>query len=108
MSAVRILKYALLVVAGIGILSYLVMHLWNWILPASAGWNPISYWQAMGLLVLSKILFSGWGNGKSKWKQSQWKSKMKEKWNNMSEDEREKFKDLLSPCDRKTKESNPE
>ncbi len=91
-------KYVVLIIAGIAILSFVVMQLWNWILPEAAGWNTITFWQAMGLLVLSKILFSGWGRGGSKWKQYRWKSKMKEKWDNMSDEEKSKFKDMMGPC----------
>ena len=39
----------------------LVMHLWNWLLPALFGWHPIGFWQALGLLVLCRILFGGFG-----------------------------------------------
>jgi len=92
------LKYILFVVAGIGIFSYVVMFLWNWILVSSAGWNPITFWQAMGLLLLSRILFGHWGRGESKWKKHQWKHKMKEKWDSMSQEEKDKFKDMMSPC----------
>jgi hypothetical protein len=36
-----------------------VMSLWNWLMPTLFGWHVISYWQALGLLILSKILFGG-------------------------------------------------
>ena len=42
-----------------------VMHLWNWLLPTLFGWRQISFWQALGLLVLCRILFGGWGGGSS-------------------------------------------
>ena len=38
-----------------------VMHLWNWLLPALFGWRLITFWQAVGLLVLCRILFGRWG-----------------------------------------------
>ena len=38
-----------------------VMHLWNWLLPALFGWRQITFWQALGLLVLCRILFGGFG-----------------------------------------------
>src|SRR5947208_16634331 len=37
----------------------LVMHLWNWLLPMLFGWRQITFWQAVGLLVLCRILFGG-------------------------------------------------
>ena len=34
----------------------LVMHLWNWLLPALFGWRVITFWQAIGILALCRIL----------------------------------------------------
>ena len=42
-------------------LSAIVMWLWNAILPNVVNVSSITYWQAMGILVLSKILFGGFG-----------------------------------------------
>lgn len=39
----------------------LVMHLWNWLLPPLFGWRLLTFWQALGLLVLCRILFGGLG-----------------------------------------------
>jgi hypothetical protein len=41
----------------------LVMHLWNWLLPPIFGLHMITFWQALGLLLLSRILFGSWGAG---------------------------------------------
>ena len=38
---------------------WIVMSLWNWLLPALFGWRMITFWQALGLLVLCRILFGG-------------------------------------------------
>ena len=38
-----------------------VMHLWNWLLPPLFGWRPVTFWQALGLLALCRILFGGHG-----------------------------------------------
>jgi hypothetical protein len=49
-----------LVIVGIAGLGYLVMLLWNWLLPTLfVGVREIDYMQALGVLVLSKILFGG-------------------------------------------------
>lgn len=42
---------------------WVVMHLWNWLLPALFGWKMITFWQALGMLVLCRILFGRWGGG---------------------------------------------
>jgi hypothetical protein len=53
-------KIALLVAVGITAAGWVVMALWNWLMPALfSGTNQINYLQALGLLVLSKILFGG-------------------------------------------------
>jgi hypothetical protein len=41
----------------------IVMHLWNWLLPGLFGWRLITFWQALGLLLLCRILFGGLGRG---------------------------------------------
>ncbi len=39
----------------------MVMRLWNWLLPPLFGWHQITFWQALGLLALCRILFGGFG-----------------------------------------------
>ncbi len=51
------------VVAGIFVFGSVVMLLWNNILPAVFGIKTITFWQALGILVLSKILFGGFRGG---------------------------------------------
>ena len=41
----------------------IVMHLWNWLLPPLFGWRELTFWQALGTLVLCRILFGGFGGG---------------------------------------------
>jgi|SRR5215813_3818828 len=41
----------------------IVMHLWNWLLPPLFGFREISFLQALGLLILCRILFGGFGMG---------------------------------------------
>ena len=38
-----------------------VRLLWNWLLPPLFGWRQITFWQALGLLALCRILFGGFG-----------------------------------------------
>jgi len=45
---------------------YITMRLWNWLMPEILGLGTINYWQALGLLILAKILFGGFGDHKSK------------------------------------------
>lgn len=41
---------------------WLVMLLWNHLMPSLFGLTVITYWQAVGLLVLAKLLFGGFGH----------------------------------------------
>lgn len=73
-------------------LTFVVMWLWNAILPETIYVNTITYWQAMGILILSKILFGGFskcGNHRPNFKKRRLINKMK----NMSPEERLKFKE---------------
>lgn len=56
----RCLKIALLALAGIAAVTWVVMQLWNCLLPdLFIGVSPIGYWQALGVLALCRILFGG-------------------------------------------------
>jgi len=52
-------------VLGVGLLflfGWVVMLLWNWLMPEIFGLKTITYWQGGGLLALSSILFKGMGS----------------------------------------------
>lgn len=88
------LMFMVLFIAAILLFSAAVMGLWNAILPAVLGVNAITFWQALGILILSKILFGGFGRrgGWNRGGHRQWKTGMQNKWANMTAEEREKFK----------------
>ena len=45
----------------------IVRQLWNWLLPPIFGWREITFWQALGMLALCRILFGGFaGHGLSR------------------------------------------
>src|SRR5688500_8779356 len=71
------------------------MYLWNWLVPALFSGPLITFWQAVGLLVLAKLLFGfgrgGWG-GRHCGSHYGWKYRMKERWGNMTPEEKEAFK----------------
>jgi hypothetical protein len=82
---------ALIVIAAVAIFGFIVQHLWNWLIPAIVGWHPINFWQAVGILVLSKILFGGFHRGGG----MHWRHRMGERWEKMSPEEREKFRQAM-------------
>jgi hypothetical protein len=67
-----------------------VMHLWNWLLPALFGWRQVTFWQALGLLALCRILFGGFGGHGHHSSKS--RRRMAEHWEQMTPEEREKFR----------------
>ena len=81
---------ALLGVLAAALLGFVVMSLWNWLLPALFGMKAVSYWQAMGLLILSRILLGGFHrHHRPSFRHRQ---RMLERWEQMSPEEREKFR----------------
>jgi hypothetical protein len=87
------LGIALCVAAAIFAFGFIVMGLWNHILVAVLGVKAITFVQALGILVLSKILFGGFkGRGGCHGGRGMWKERMAEKFANMTPEEREKFK----------------
>ena len=81
------------IVVFILLLGGIVMLLWNAILPPVLGVKKITFWQAVGLFVLSKVLLGGWPGRGFKRKYTEKKRRWKEKWMNMSEEERARFKE---------------
>ena len=73
------------------VVGLVVMGLWNAILPAVLGIKTITFVQALGILLLSKILFGGFYGG-FRGRGGQWKQRMQQKMGNMTPEEREKFK----------------
>jgi hypothetical protein len=84
-------------IVAIAAFGWVTQLLWNWIVPALFAGPLISFWQALGLLALSKILFSGFG-GKGSHKcghyghGTSWKQRWSEKFSGLKPEEREAFK----------------
>jgi hypothetical protein len=81
-----------MVIAGLAVFTGIVMWLWNNVLAVVLHISLISFWQALGLLVLSKILFGGFRGGGGRWGRHKWKSDMIQRWDGMSGEEKEKFR----------------
>ena len=93
----RILKFLVFGVLFVAIFGFAVMRLWNWLMPGLFGLHALTYWQALGILILSKILFGGFRGGRhgSPW---YWRRRMTERWQQMTPEEREKFRQGLWGC----------
>ena len=94
----RIVKIVILSIVGVLLFGILIMALWNWLVPDLFRGPEITFWQALGLFLLAKVLFGGWGAG-GRWRHSypaQWKNKYYEKLSTMTPEERERFKQRMT------------
>ena len=95
-------KYIFWFLVMVAIFTAIVMLLWNWLVPDLFGGRMINYWQAMGLLALTRIL-----TGLGKAGTDHWKHKMNHGWNSLPAVEKErlrqKFKDRW--CNNESEES---
>jgi hypothetical protein len=71
----------------------IVLHLWNWLLPPLFGWRMIGFWQALGILVLCRILFGGHGFRGGPRRDWGWRRRWSERWEKMTPEEREKMRE---------------
>jgi MFS family permease len=85
---------------------WIVQYLWNWLLPPLFGWRMITFWQALAILVLCRLLFGRWGGGRhgghgmrNRWRggmrermAEKWEQRWAERWEEMTPEEREKFR----------------
>jgi len=85
---------------------FVVMSLWNWLAPAILGVGMITFWQAVGILILLRILFGGpgrygryfhrgyafqgYGNHYGH-RGAMWRMRMYRKWQNMTPEQKRKY-----------------
>lgn len=72
------------------------MVLWNWLVPALFSGPELRFLEALGLLLLTRILFGSWGGrGCRNGGGPQWKHKYYEKLSSMTPEDRERFKSRM-------------
>jgi hypothetical protein len=107
----RLLWIAPLALVGIAVFitlgGLLVRWLWNWLLPPLFGWREVTFWQALGLLVLCRVLFGGFGHHRSYRGDSSIRrrvtdrvvdrmaERVAERWDSMTPEERERFRQRI-------------
>ena len=102
----KIVGYVVFGFAAVLFVNYLFMLLWNMLIPDLFNGPVLNFYQALGLMVLAKILFGFGGYGKQhEWKSHQnsidsnkreeWKRKIESKMANMTEDDKLKFKNSM-------------
>ncbi len=91
----RFLLFLLFVFAVVVPLGFIIMALWNNILAVIIPVTIINFWQALGLFLLSRILFGGFP-GKPGWaghgRRRHEMAEMRNKWFNLSPEEKNQFK----------------
>ena len=88
-----LLKGLKLLVFGMWVIAVLgggVMLLWNWLIPPLTGWHAVTFGQALGLLVLCRILFRG-----SRGRGGDWLLRMRERFQHMTPEENEQFREFI-------------
>jgi Ca2+/H+ antiporter, TMEM165/GDT1 family len=89
----RFLWIPIFAVAALSLLVWVIMYLWNTVLVAVVVVRPITFWQAAGLFLLSRLLVGGWpGGGRSRHGGGPgWRGK----WQQMSDEEKQQFKEKM-------------
>ena len=85
----RGLKFILVAIVAVALFGFAVTHLWNWLMPSLFGWKIVTFWQAVGLVILSRILIGGFHGRPG----MHWRHRMSERWEKMTPEEREKFRE---------------
>ena len=84
------LPAAVVFLAAIG---FVVMSLWNELAPELFGLKPITYWHAVGLLILTRMLFGGFRGAAGRG--GHWRHRVMERVEQMTPEEREKLRQAL-------------
>ena len=71
---------------------YIVLQLWNWLLPVIFGFRVITFWQALGMLALCRILFGGLGMRGGR---RGWRGPMRRRFGHLTPEERERFRERM-------------
>jgi hypothetical protein len=91
----RFIFIPLAIAAFVALTGFVVMSLWNYLIPVIFHVGAITFWQAIGIFILCKILF-GFGKGGHKGGGAPWmRHRMQDRFRNMSPEEKEKFKEKM-------------
>ncbi|WP_318348756.1 hypothetical protein [Aquipluma nitroreducens] len=72
---------------------FITMYLWNWLMPLLFHLPEITFWQTIGLLILSRLLLGGFKGRRHD--HGHCRRHMHEKWENMTPEEREQFREHM-------------
>jgi Ca2+/H+ antiporter, TMEM165/GDT1 family len=86
---IKVVKIFLIVVVVATLVGLVVRGLWNALMPPLFGLPTLTFWQALGLLILAKIFFGGFHRHSNP---PRWSRRMRQRWESMSPEERERFR----------------
>jgi hypothetical protein len=93
----KLIWLAPLAVVGVALFAalggWIVELLWNALLPPLFGWPAVTFWQALGLLVLCRILFGGLGCSGTR---TSARRRMDRRFEHLTPEERERFRQRVS------------
>jgi len=85
--------FILFAIAAILIAGFATAALWNVLMPRIFGLPAIGFWQALGLLFLSRLLF-----GRAGWSRGMRKPRFVRGWGQLTPEERERFRQAMGGC----------
>jgi len=88
-----IAKGIVFVIVIVTLIGFVTMGLWNWLVPELFHGPVITFWQALGLFILSKILLTGFV--KKNHQGPPWRHYWKDKWGKMTPEDRDRFKQRI-------------
>jgi hypothetical protein len=86
----RALKFVAIAIVAFAVFGFVVTHLWNYLMPGLFGLRTITFWQAVGLMILGRMLFGGFRPGRGGFG---WRGEMMRRWEQMTPEERERFRE---------------
>ncbi|MFP4023843.1 MAG: hypothetical protein ACLFVR_04885 [Thiohalospira sp.] len=79
LKGLKIFGFIILGAIGVAFLAfifgYFVMLLWNWLMPAIFELTTITFWQAVGIVILARLVFGGFKHGHEQSKKNSVKTK---------------------------------
>ena len=94
MKTIKIIKFIIIGLLAVTVFGLVIMLLWNWLIPDLFGLREITFFESLGLLLLSKIFFWGFG-GKGHGSRWDHRRRFQQKRAGMSPEEREAFKEKM-------------
>jgi len=86
-------KHVLMGFAALAAFTTAAMLLWNWLITDIFGLAAINFWQTLGLLALSRLLFGGfdkqWGGHGGR--EHDFHNPVRERWEKMTNEERHEW-----------------